>query len=118
MKRLKKKKTITANNHSQKKSKSQYEIPVKITRVLNHYKSCPNVASNDFLNCVYGAVFGFVIGDIVGAHVAHQHHHSEKEIQAALLMLGCGNYNLGPAQGTDETEMFLTSSYGLIEGGQ
>jgi ADP-ribosylglycohydrolase len=37
-------------------------------------------------------------------------------IPNALLMNGGGTYNLGPSQGTDQTEILLSLCYGLIEG--
>ena len=38
------------------------------------------------------------------------------DIPAALLMNGGGTYNIGPGQGTDQTEILLSASYGLLEG--
>lgn len=32
-------------------------------------------------------------------------------------MNGGGTYNIGPGQGTDQTEMMLSTCYGLIDGG-
>lgn len=32
-------------------------------------------------------------------------------------MNGGGTYNIGPAQGTDQTEILLSTCYGLIDGG-
>ncbi len=68
------------------------------------------------LDSIYGAFFGFLIGDIVGAHIAYKLY-NVYEIPAALLMNGGGTYNIGPGQGTDQTEIMLTACYGLIEGG-
>lgn len=33
-------------------------------------------------------------------------------------MNGGGTYNIGPGQGSDQTEMLFSTAYGLIEGGQ
>ena len=38
------------------------------------------------------------------------------DIPSALLMNGGGTYNIGPGQGTDLTELFLSCCYGLIGG--
>jgi hypothetical protein len=32
-------------------------------------------------------------------------------------MNGGGTYNIGPGQGTDQTEMLFSAAYGLIDGG-
>ncbi len=33
------------------------------------------------------------------------------------MMNGGGTYNIGPGQGTDQTEIMLSTCYGLIDGG-
>lgn len=33
-----------------------------------------------------------------------------------MMMNGGGTYNLGPGQGTDQTEILFSLCYGLIEG--
>jgi hypothetical protein len=57
-----------------------------------------------------------LIGDIVGAHIAYKVHSLPLHIPSALLMNGGGTYNIGPAQGTDQTEILFSTCYGLIEG--
>lgn len=52
----------------------------------------------------------------MGAHIAYKVN-SLYEIPAALMMNGGGTYNIGPGQGTDQTEIMLSTCYGLIEGG-
>jgi ADP-ribosylglycohydrolase len=74
------------------------------------------LATNDLLDSIYGAFFGFLVGDIVGAHVAYKIYNLP-EIPAALLMNGGGTYNIGPGQGTDQTEILFSTAYGLIDGG-
>lgn len=37
-------------------------------------------------------------------------------IPDAMLMNGGGTYNLGPGQGTDQTEILLSLCYGIIDG--
>lgn len=71
--------------------------------MLHSHKKCPNIAIDDLLDSIYGAFFGFLIGDIVGAHIAYKIHSLPLHIPSALLMNGGGTYNIGPAQGTDQT---------------
>lgn len=84
--------------------------------MLHSNRKCPNIATDDLLDSIYGAFFGFIIGDIVGAHIAYKIYNIH-EIPAALLMNGGGTYNIGPGQGTDQTEILLSTCYGLIDGG-
>lgn len=90
-------------------------LPFHLERILHSNRKCPNIATDDLLDAVYGAYFGFLIGDVVGAHVAFKLYNLP-EIPAALLMNGGGTYNIGPGQGTDQTEILLSASYGLLEG--
>ena len=78
------------------------KLPYHLERMLHSNRKCPNIAIDDTLDAIYGAFFGFLIGDIVGAHVAFKIY-AVPEIPAALLMNGGGTYNIGPAQGTDQT---------------
>ena len=57
-----------------------------------------------------------MVGDVVGAYLAYKIY-NVPEIPAALLMCGGGTYNIGPGQGTDQTEIMLSACYGLLEGG-
>ena len=84
--------------------------------MLHSNRKCPNIATDDLLDSIYGAFFGFIIGDVVGAHLAYKIYNIP-EIPAALLMNGGGTYNIGPGQGTDQTEILFAACYGLIEGG-
>lgn len=90
-------------------------MPSQLERLLVSHRKCPNIANDDLLDSVYGAFFGFLTGDIVGAHIAYKLY-SLYEIPSALLMNGGGTYNIGPGQGTDQTEIMLSTCYGLIEG--
>ena len=78
-------------------------LPVHLERLLHTSRKCPNIATDDMLDAVYGAFFGFLIGDIVGAHIAYKVHSLPYHIPEALLMNGGGTYNLGPGQGTEQT---------------
>lgn len=98
------------------RKKENLTLPSQLERLLLSHRKCPNIASDDLLDSIYGAFFGFLIGDIVGAHIAYKLY-SVFEIPAALLMNGGGTYNIGPGQGTDQTEIMLTACYGLLEGG-
>lgn len=84
--------------------------------MLHASRKCPQLATDDLLDSIYGAFFGFLIGDVVGAHLAYKIYNLP-EIPAALLMNGGGTYNIGPGQGTDQTEILFSACYGLIEGG-
>jgi len=81
--------------------------------MLNMHRKCPDIATNDLFDSIYGAFFGFLIGDIVGAHLAYKPYNIPY-IPSALLMNGGGTYNIGPAQGTDQTEILFSTCYGLI----
>ncbi len=96
--------------------KEKLSLPFHLERMLHSNRKCPNIATDDLLDSIYGAFFGFLIGDIVGAHVAFKIYNLH-EIPSALLMNGGGTYNLGPGQGTDQTEMLFSTAYGLIDGG-
>lgn len=97
-------------------------IPKHIERILGSSKKFPNVPQLDEkdgseLNSVYGAFFGFLIGDVVGSYMAYNSSRDyEYMIPNALLMNGGGTYGLGSGQGSDQTEMMFSLSYGLIEG--
>jgi ADP-ribosylglycohydrolase len=91
-------------------------LPYQLERLLHSNRKCPDIASDDFLDSVYGSFFGFLVGDIVGAHIAYKLN-SLYQIPSALLMSGGGTYNLGPGQGTDQTEIMLSACYGLLDGG-
>lgn len=69
---------------------------------MHSNRKCPNIATDDLLDSIYGAFFGFLIGDIVGAYTAFKIN-NVYEIPAALMMNGGGTYNIGPGQGTDQT---------------
>ena len=75
-------------------------LPIHLERLLHTSRKCPNIATDDTLDAVYGAFFGFLVGDIVGAHIAYKIHSLPYYIPEALLMNGGGTYNLGPGQGT------------------
>jgi hypothetical protein len=96
--------------------KEDLVLPYQLERMLHNSRKCPNIAQDDLMDSIYGAFFGFLIGDIVGAHIAYKIY-SIPEIPTALLMNGGGTYNIGPAQGTDQTEIMLSACYGLIDGG-
>lgn len=63
----------------------------------------------------YGAMFGFVIGDSVGSYLVHQNVTEISDICTALEMKNGGRFSLCQGQGTDETEMCLALSEGLLE---
>lgn len=68
------------------------------------------------LDKIYGAFFGFLIGDVTGAYLAYTTQRLDIFLPSALLMNGGGTYNLGAGQGTDQTEILFTTTYGLTEG--
>ena len=84
-------------------TKELIRLPIHLQRLLYSNRKCPNIAHDDFLDSVYGAFFGFLIGDIVGAHIAYKINGIPFYIPEALLMNGGGTYNLGPAQGTEQS---------------
>lgn len=100
--------------------KPTFHLPIHISRIFNSNKRYPNVPhlekNEDVLDTIYGAYFGFLIGDITGAFLAYTNQRMDLFLPSALLMNGGGTYNLGAGQGTDQTELLFTASYGLIEG--
>jgi ADP-ribosylglycohydrolase len=96
------------------------QLPRRITQILSPTNRYPNIfhieRRETELDSVYGAFFGFLIGDMVGSHMAYITHDIETYIPNSLLMNGGGTYNLGPGQGTDQTEILLSLCEGLIEG--
>lgn len=98
--------------------KPTLQLPQHIGRILNSAKRYPNVPNldrnEDSLDTIYGAFFGFLIGDVVGSYMAYAARDFELFIPSAMLMNGGGTYNLGPGQGTDQTEILLSLCYGLI----
>lgn len=40
--------------------------------MLHSHRKCPNIATDDTLDAIYGAFFGFLVGDIAGAHIAYK----------------------------------------------
>jgi hypothetical protein len=91
-------------------------LPYHLERMLHSNRKCPNIATDDLMDSIYGAFFGLIIGDVAGAYLAYKIY-NVPEIPAALLMNGGGTYNIGPGQGTDQTEILFSTCYGLIEGG-
>lgn len=52
--------------------KENMTLPFHLERMLHSNRRCPNIATDDLLDSVYGAFFGFLVGDIVGAHIAYK----------------------------------------------
>lgn len=109
--------TTTIPSYPQHLSTTQRPIllPTSTVNLLSSYRRCPLNPSSELLNRAYGAMFGFVIGDSIGSYMVHQSFTSINEIAMALEMKGGGRFGLCEGQGTDETEMAIVLSEGLIE---
>jgi hypothetical protein len=97
-------------------SLQKLQIPRALSSLLNSNAKCPDLATSDLLNSVYGAFFGFLIGDSIGSHIAFQVTNIDEHVPNALYMNGGGTYNLNPGQVTDDSELAFSLGYGLIEG--
>ena len=65
---------------------------------------------------VFGCIFGGFIGDAAGAYLEFMKTLPVKEqVEAAMCMPGGGILNIGPGQGTDDTEMQMAILSALYE---
>ena len=85
-----------------------------LTRLLS-YQRVPKLGKNDLYNRAYGAMVGFLIGDSMGSYLINKPF-SQSQIAEAVMMRGGGAMGLKGGQGTDEWEICVALSEGLIEG--
>lgn len=67
------------------------------------------------LDGYYGAVLGAAVGDAVGISREFRDVASEKEIDHAMTLPGGGPHRAGPAAVSDDTELGICLSYGLLQ---
>lgn len=84
-------------------SSTKLQLPRNLNNLLSSNFKCPDLATTDMINRIYGAFFGLLIGDSIGAYTAFQVSNLDEHIIQALSMNSGGTYNLGSGQVSDDS---------------